>query len=63
MLKILSRWSLLKLYYWVGMVVAVILGVPTFIPAPASKSSRRARKRLKTVSAKIISQNARMRAR
>jgi uncharacterized BrkB/YihY/UPF0761 family membrane protein len=33
------RGELLKLYYWVGVVVAIILGVSTFIPAPAGKSS------------------------
>jgi len=28
-----------KWYYWVGIVVAIVLGVSTLIPAPASKPS------------------------
>lgn len=27
----------MKWYYWVGIIVAIILGVSTLIPAPASK--------------------------
>jgi hypothetical protein len=29
----------MKWYYWVGIVVSVILGLSTLIPAPASKPS------------------------
>ena len=29
----------MKWYYWVGIVVAIVLGVSTLIPAPASKPS------------------------
>jgi len=29
----------LKWYYWVSIVVFIILGISTFIPAPASKPS------------------------
>jgi galactitol-specific phosphotransferase system IIC component len=29
----------MKSYYWVGIVVAIVLGVCTLIPAPASKPS------------------------
>jgi hypothetical protein len=29
----------LKWYYWVGVIVAIILGASTLIPAPASKPS------------------------
>lgn len=31
------RGNLLKWYYWVGIAVAVILGISTLVPAPASK--------------------------
>ena len=29
----------MKWYYWVGVAVAIVLGVSTLIPAPASKPS------------------------
>jgi len=29
----------LKLHYWVGAIIAVMLGISTLIPAPASKPS------------------------
>jgi hypothetical protein len=29
----------LKLYYWVGVVIFIVLGISTLIPAPASKPS------------------------
>jgi hypothetical protein len=29
----------LKLYYWVGVIIFIVLGISTLIPAPASKPS------------------------
>jgi len=29
----------LKLYYWVGVAIFIVLGISTLIPAPASKPS------------------------